>query len=925
MLRRAFFSSVTSSLAQCVGQCFASTASSLPILGVRREDKTRWERRSPLTPDNVSRLIEKGYRVIVQPSGIRVFPDEQYRQAGAEINEDLNGADIIMGVKEVRPDLLLRDKTYIFFSHVIKAQPYNMNMLDELFRKNIMHIDYESIKDSTGNRLVKFGKFAGNAGTIDYLYGLGDRLLALGHNTPFLEMGLSRSYPTLEKAKQAIRELGNKIHRYGIPKRFSPLTFCVTGEGAVSQGAQEILSCLPQQMVHPHDLKKIVEKNAGKTTNEIYTCVAGPQHCTEHVEGKPFSWDEYLNRPQNFRGTFHDKIFPYCSSIINCTYWDEKFPRLITNAQMDALCKKDGHRLLGIADISADMEGSIEFMSKFSDIDEPFFVYNTKTKENEPQLTAAIDENGKNEGVLFMTIDNLPTELAAEASSYFGEMLVPLLEETKSGDLNTPNKPMEELAMPDSFKRAVITKDGKLTPRYDYISDLRAACEGQKKKILVLGAGNCAGPVIEYLSQFPDISITVGDVNEQAARDLATKYPKTEGIKIDIADKATMDVLAQDHDVLVSMLPYIFHGEVAKLAVKHRKNMVTASYVQPAVRALDEEAKKARVTILNEIGLDPGIDHFSALRILDGCKAAGGKVDSFVSYCGGLPAPECSNNPLGYKFSWSPRGVLLASGNKARFQRDGKIVNADNIFDHREKVKILPGFNLEGYPNRDSVPYIDLYRINETKTMLRGTMRYGGFCEIVNSMRQMGLISTEQNPLIQKGAAPITWAEYIKKLSGAATAQEGILKAAGLLNQPDSESAQNVLYAYKWLGIMGNKPVPQNGAPIDAMCDIMTPLMGYEEGERDMCLLNHQFGLRDKNNRKYEVSSTLVEYGTPGGYSAMARTVGTPVGIAARLVADGVITKKGVHAPMTADIYEPIMQALEKECGIRMLEKEFYH
>jgi len=202
-------------------------------LGIRREDKNRWERRAPVGPSHVKKLVEKGIRVLVQPSTLRTYSDTAYLEAGAEIVEDISPASTVIAVKEIPDELLVEDKTYLFFSHTIKAQQKNMDMLDSILKKNIRLIDYEGITDSTGSRLVRFGKFAGFAGTVDTLHALGDRLLALGHSTPFLHLGYSYCYNTVENAKSAVRSMGEEISNYGLPESMVPFTFLITSEAVM--------------------------------------------------------------------------------------------------------------------------------------------------------------------------------------------------------------------------------------------------------------------------------------------------------------------------------------------------------------------------------------------------------------------------------------------------------------------------------------------------------------------------------------------------------------------------------------------------------------------------------------------------------------------------------------------------------------------
>jgi len=251
--------------------------------------------------------VKAGISVLVQPSSIRVFHDKEYAAAGAVVREDLSPADVILAVKEVPTNLLIPDKTYLFFSHTIKAQPYNMNLLDEILAKNIQLIDYERIVDANGQRLVKFGKFAGNAGMIDCLAGIGDRLLALGHATPFLYTTFARGYPSLAAAKSAVAEIGRKISQEGIPASLHPFTFSFVGSGAVFEGAREVFEQLPHEYVSPAELRRLVQQGGGDR-GVVYGVRAGYESFVERTDGLPYSREFYRRAPEQHRSLFHEKV-----------------------------------------------------------------------------------------------------------------------------------------------------------------------------------------------------------------------------------------------------------------------------------------------------------------------------------------------------------------------------------------------------------------------------------------------------------------------------------------------------------------------------------------------------------------------------------------------------------------------------------------
>jgi len=304
-----------------------------PSLGIIRESRSHWERRSPIVPDHVRKLVELGIKVYVQPSKLRIFSDEAYEEAGAILSEDLSVCGTILGVKQAAISSLLPQRTYCMFSHTIKAQPENMPLLDAVLEKKIRLIDYEAIVEVSqessegrlpGRRLVAFGRFAGLAGTITFLRGLGERLLALRYNTAFLHMGSAYMYPDLETAKDAVRRVGKMIEERGLPKELCPFIFAVTGNGRVSQGAQEILTLLPCVKVNVEDLATL---SSSSVTDEMrrriyYTCVTTEHMVTPIDSSVPFSKADYYRNPSKYRPIFHEIVAPYVSVIIHGSYWD---------------------------------------------------------------------------------------------------------------------------------------------------------------------------------------------------------------------------------------------------------------------------------------------------------------------------------------------------------------------------------------------------------------------------------------------------------------------------------------------------------------------------------------------------------------------------------------------------------------------------
>jgi len=437
------------------------------------------------------------------------------------------------------------------------------------------------------------------------------------------------------------------------------------------------------------------------------------------------------------------------------------------------------------------------------------------------------------------------------------------------------------------------------------------------KKVLVLGAGLVARPLVRYLLERTGNSVVVADVEAGRAAKLIEGHPRGAAEVLDIADRAALAAAIGRSDLVVSMVPYTFHPLVAELAIDQGKPVVTASYVGPAMRALDARAKEKGVILLNELGLDPGIDHMEAMRIIHEVHEGGGAVLAFTSYCGGLPAPEANTNPFGYKFSWSPRGVLLASKNSAKYLKDGRVVTipAEDLFARPEIIGI-PGLgDFEGYPNRDSVGYREVYGIPEAQTVLRGTLRWPGWCETVRRMVELGLLDDAP-----KDRAGTTFHGLMRELAGvAAGADARAAVAARLRLEPGSA----VLARFEWLGLFEETPLPAaRGSALDNMTALMTGRLGYREGERDMIVLQHEFLVRTGGGRTERIVSTLIDYGVPGGDSSMSRTVGLPAAIGARLVLEGRIALAGVQVPVHPEIYGPILEELGS-LGVRFKDKRW--
>jgi len=431
--------------------------------------------------------------------------------------------------------------------------------------------------------------------------------------------------------------------------------------------------------------------------------------------------------------------------------------------------------------------------------------------------------------------------------------------------------------------------------------------------VLILGAGLVAGPLVRYLLGVKGFRVTVATRTVDKAERLIGGARNGTAVALDVDDEAALEALIAKHDLSISLLPYVHHPLVARLCVKHKKQMVTTSYVKDVMRSLDGAARDAGVILLNEIGVDPGIDHMSAMQVIHRIRDEGGTLVSFKSNTGGLPAPEANTNPMGYKFSWAPRGVVLAGKNPARFLKDGKTVDVPGpqLFAHHGPCAIAGFGELEVYPNRDSLPYIESYGIPSVESMFRGTLRYPGWCNTLKAIVDLGILDeTERTDLA--GLTFAQWTGRLLGMTGKATALD-LARRLGL--SVDAKPATDLV----WLGLTSSDPLPKEATTyLDVLAQRMLSKMQYAPGERDMLVMQHEFVVR-YDDRTEKTLSTMVDYGIPNGDTSMSRLVGLPAAIAARMILQGEIDLTGVQVPMVPAVYEPFLEELAT-LGVRFTE-----
>ncbi len=438
--------------------------------------------------------------------------------------------------------------------------------------------------------------------------------------------------------------------------------------------------------------------------------------------------------------------------------------------------------------------------------------------------------------------------------------------------------------------------------------------------ILILGSGLSASSLIKYLldhSEEFNWQIRLGDLSVETAEAKINKHPRGEAFYFDVNDDAQCEAEVKKADIVVSMLPASLHFKVARACVDFGKNMVTASYVSPQIEALQEEAKEKGVLILNEIGVDPGIDHMSAMQVIDKVKAEGGKILSFQSSTGGLVAPKYDNNPWNYKFTWNPRNVVLAGHGVSTFIKNGKYkyIPYHKLFRRILRTEVLDYGEFEIYPNRDSLKYREIYGLDNIPSMFRGTMRRPGFSRSWNIFVQLGMTD---DTFVIEDSENMTYREFVNSFLRYEPHIPVETKIAHYLGiEEDSE----IMYKLRWLDLF--KPIQiglKRATPAQILQHILLKKWVLDEDDKDMIVMQHRFEVSLGDKKKTIISSMGVE-GSDQTHTAMSKTVGYPVAIACKLILTGQIKDVGVKLPLAASIYEPILKELS-ELGIQFIEEE---
>jgi len=409
------------------------------------------------------------------------------------------------------------------------------------------------------------------------------------------------------------------------------------------------------------------------------------------------------------------------------------------------------------------------------------------------------------------------------------------------------------------------------------------------------------------------INVVVASRTLSKAENLIEGHSNGKALQWTIDEKDTLHKLVEDADCVVSLLPYTYHVEVAEVCLKYKTNMITTSYVSDEMQNLHNKANDKGILLLNEIGLDPGIDHMSAQKTIDYIHNQDGYIIAFHSYCGSLPAPDYNDNPFKYKVGWSPKGVALAGRNEGRYLKDGEevVIPSENLFRHYFRMDIENIGKMEIYPNRDSVQYLRKYNIEEANEIFRGTIRYPGWCVLWLTISKLGLLDTKESVL-----SHLTYTEFTKSLTNS---NEDDTKKA-VIDYLGYNPPKEVLEKMDWLGLFSKEKISlEKGGNIDVLVHLMIDKLSYKNGEKDIVILQDEV-VAEIDNKKEIFISKLVDYGTVGEDTAIARTVSLPAACAVHLILEGEIEEKGVYIPTAPDIYEPVLDELEN-VGIKLEER----
>lgn len=442
------------------------------------------------------------------------------------------------------------------------------------------------------------------------------------------------------------------------------------------------------------------------------------------------------------------------------------------------------------------------------------------------------------------------------------------------------------------------------------------------RHILIIGAGRSASSLIQYLlnkSEEENLHLTIGDLSLELAQRKTNNHKNATAIAFDIFNESQRKEEIQKADIVISMLPAHMHIEVAKDCIAYKKHMVTASYVSEAMQNLDAQAKENNLVFMNEIGLDPGIDHMSAMKVIDEIREQGGKIILFESFCGGLVAPESDNNLWNYKFTWNPRNVVLAGqGGAAKFIQEGtyKYIPYHKLFRRTEFMEVEGYGRFEGYANRDSLKYKSVYGLDDALTLYRGTIRRVGFSKAWNMFVQLGMTD---DSYVMENSETMTYREFTNSFLPYHPTDSVEIKLRLILKMDQDDIKWDKLLE---LDLFNKEKVVglKNATPAQILEKILTESWSLEEHDKDMIVMYHKFGY-ELDGKEKQIDSTMVCLGDDQTYTAMAKTVGLPVAMATLQILNGNIKTPGVQLPISKEVYLPILKELESY-GVVFNEKQ---
>ncbi|KAG6841649.1 hypothetical protein C0991_008634 [Blastosporella zonata] len=652
-------------------------------------------------------------------------------------------------------------------------------------------------------------------------------MLKISQSTP-----RPHTHPTLQSIRNALKTIAERIKQGGIPPVLGPFVIGLTGNGNVTQGCLDILAELPIQKVEVSELQSL-----------IYVVHAMPKDYLVRLDGQPYERSDYYERPQSYRSTFCETVAPYLTLFLNGVGWSSGFPRLMSNEQLSvALAHAStfgGARFTNIGDISCDIEGGLQFLTRATTLSDPFYQISPPPAPGVKLPSVQMME-------LFPYVESLIRKYqTGEYDDYAKALERATIAE--GGILSSQHAKLLP-AVREFYKSGRVPaskSENRIIPTLEPATKVQRVI---KKRVLMLGSGMVSGPAVEMISKRNDIQLIVAHYYSPAGNSLSEleklsrEYLNIQYRVIDMKDQKAIASLIAEADVVI--------------------------------RALNSD-----VLLLNEIGLDPGIDHCSAMDLIRTLKARGQDIRSFISFCGGLPAPDVEHTPLRYKFSWNPKGVLQAGLNGAVY----KLIGNAHI------------------------------------------LRYPGFSSMMESFKSLGFLNQQEKIYLPD------WYSFIRLCIAQQIDTKGDGKATtnAISTLIPEEKIPELHETLEWLGLLPvsyvqPKPLPLPPAepmyPIDIFAFLLANRLAYQPHERDMVILSHELVTNNYQTNKTEVhTSSLIVYGTPKA-SAMARTVGVPVALAALAVVDGKIKLRGVQGPMRQSIYRPVLAGLE-ELGLGMTEK----